>query len=315
MENRSNNVLVGGVVLALLAVTVGFIIWLAGFSGPNDQKYDIFFKTSVDGLAKGSSVTFSGVPVGKVDDISLMPQSPDFVRIQITVKEGVPILQGTTAQIAGVGFTGVSQINLDGAIKGAPPITEPGPYGNPVIPTKPGALGELLNSAPQLLERISTLTERLGEVLSPTNQKSITGILANVDQLTGHLAANGPELRTTLAEMRISIRQAGDAAEQWGKLAATTNDAVSRDLGPTMANLNKAMASAQHSLANIDAAVNDARPGLKAFSTQTIPEVSALIRDLTEMSEALTAVAGRLDRGGAGALIGGSKLPDYKPRK
>jgi phospholipid/cholesterol/gamma-HCH transport system substrate-binding protein len=315
MENRSNNVLVGGVVLALLVVTLGFIIWLAGFSGPNDQKYDIFFKTSVDGLAKGSGVTFSGVPVGKVDEITLMPESPDFVRVQVTVKEGVPILQGTTAQIAGVGFTGVSQINLDGAIKGAPPITEPGPYGNPVIPTKPGALGELLNSAPQLLERISTLTERLSEVLSPANQKSITGILANVDTLSGHLAANGPELRTTLAEMRITLRQAGDAAEQIGKLANTTNGVFARNLGPTMDNLNKAVSSAQSSLANVDAAVNDARPGLKAFSTQTIPEVSALIRDLTEMSEALTAVAGRLDRGGAGALIGGSKLPDYEPRK
>ncbi|MDB5689778.1 MAG: Mammalian cell entry related domain protein [Sphingomonas bacterium] len=315
MENRSNNVLVGGVMLALLAITLGFIVWLAGFSGPNDQKYDIFFKTSVDGLAKGSGVTFAGVPVGKVDEISLMPESPEFVRIQITVKEGVPILQGTTAQIAGVGFTGVSQINLDGAIKGAPPITAAGPYGNPVIPTKPGALGELLSSAPQLLERISTLTERLGDTLSPANQKSITGILANAERLSGYAADSGPEMRATLAEMRVTIRQAGNAAQQLSQLASTTNGVFARDLGPTMANLNRAVGSAQSSLANIDTAVNDARPGLKAFSTQTIPEVSALIRDLTEMSEALTAVAGRLDRGGAGALIGGSKLPDYEPRK
>ncbi|MDB5662020.1 MAG: hypothetical protein JWN59_358 [Sphingomonas bacterium] len=315
MENRSNNVLVGGVVLALLALTLGFIVWIAGFSGPNDTKYDIFFKTSVDGLAKGSGVTFSGVPVGKIDEISLIPESPAFVRVRITVKEGVPILQGTTATIAGVGFTGVSQINLDGAIKGAPPITEPGPFGVPVIPTKPGALGELLSSAPQLLERISTLTERLGEVLSPANQKSITGILANVDRLSGHLAANGPEIRATLAETRIAVRQAGEAAEQVGKLANTTNTIFNRDLSPAMANLNKAVASAQNSLANIDAAVNDARPGLKAFSTQTIPEVSGLVRNLNEMSEALTAVAGRLDRGGAGAVLGGSRLPDYQPGK
>ncbi len=315
MENRSNNVLVGGVVLVLLVITLGFIVWLAGFSGPNEQKFDIFFKTSVSGLAKGSGVTFAGVPVGKVDDINLMPESPDFVRVRITVKEGVPILQGTTATIAGVGFTGVSQINLDGAIKGAPPITEPGPMGVPVIPTKPGALGELLNNAPQLLDRISTLTERLGQVLSPENQKSISGILANVDQLSGALAQNGPELRATLAETRITLRQAGDAAEQLGKLAGTTNDVFARDLGPTMDNLNKAVASAQHSMTNLDAAVTDARPGLKSFSTQTIPEVSQLIRNLNEMADSLTAVASRLDRGGAGAILGGGRLPDYKPGK
>ena len=35
------------------------------------------------------------------------------------------------------------------------------PFGVPVIPTKTGGLGAILNSAPQLLERLSTLTERL----------------------------------------------------------------------------------------------------------------------------------------------------------
>ena len=32
MENRSNNVLVGGVVLGLVAVALGFLIWLAGLA-------------------------------------------------------------------------------------------------------------------------------------------------------------------------------------------------------------------------------------------------------------------------------------------
>src|SRR3546814_6983210 len=38
-------------------------------------------------------------------------------------------LQGTTAALEGVGFTGVSQISLDGAVKDAPPITDKGPAG------------------------------------------------------------------------------------------------------------------------------------------------------------------------------------------
>jgi phospholipid/cholesterol/gamma-HCH transport system substrate-binding protein len=314
MENKSNHVLVGGVVLALLVVTLGFIVWLAGFSGATDRPYDIFFKQSVDGLAKGSSVTFAGVPAGNVEEISLLPDSPEFVRVRIRVKEGVPILQGTTATIAGVGFTGVSQINLDGAVKGAPPIQEPGPYGAPVIPTKPGALGELLNSAPLLLERIGTLTERLSEVLSDKNQQSISGILANVDRLSGSLADRGPEIAATLAETRVAIRQAGVAAEQIGKLAASTNSMVESDVRPMMANLNRTVAAARSSAENLDGAITEARPGLKAFSTRTIPEVSQLVRDLTEMSEALTAVATRLDRSGAGGVLGGNKLPDYKPK-
>ncbi len=77
-----------------------------------------------------------------------MPDSPEFVRVRITVNEDTPILQGTTATIAGVGFTGVSQITLDGAVKGAPPISEPGRSAFLVIPTKPGA-GRVAQLAPQ----------------------------------------------------------------------------------------------------------------------------------------------------------------------
>ncbi|MFD1950064.1 MlaD family protein [Sphingomonas arantia] len=322
MENRSNHVLVGGVVLTLLVITLGFLVWMAGFSGPNDQKFDIFFRSSVDGLAKGSVVAFSGVPVGNVEDIAIMPASPEFVRVRIKVKEGVPVLKGTTATIAGVGFTGVSQINLDGAVKGAPPIacnpnldTDPAcPDGYPVIPTKPGALGQLLNSAPVLLERVTTLTDRLGQLLNPNNQNSIGRILANMDRLSGSLADRGPEIAQTLVETRIAVRQAGDAAEQIGRLATTADGVMQRDVGPAMANFNKAAANANRTLAQIDATMTEARPGIKTLTNDTIPNANQLVRDLSQMAESLTSVANKVDRGGAGALIGGGKLPDYKPR-
>src|SRR5690606_18365995 len=120
---------------------------------------------------------FSGVPVGQVESINLEPKTPEFIRVRVSVSDKTPVLIGTTATIKGVGFTGVSQIQLD------PPDqdrsrrrTQPGeivcpdqdrasqcPYGVPIIPTKPGALGQLLNSAPELLERVSTLTARLTE--------------------------------------------------------------------------------------------------------------------------------------------------------
>ena len=54
--------------------------------------------------------------------------------MRIAVNEKVPILQGTVATLQG-SFTGVSNIQLEGAVKGAPPIVEPGPEGAPVIPT------------------------------------------------------------------------------------------------------------------------------------------------------------------------------------
>lgn len=311
MENRSNNVLVGSVVLILLAVTIVFLVWLAGFGTASEKRYDILFKTSVDGLAKGSSVTFSGVPVGKVEDIAVMPDQPELVRVRIAVKEDTPVLQGTTATIAGVGFTGVSQINLDGAVQGAPPIDQPGPFGVPLIPPKTSGLGAILNNAPQLLDRLTTLTERLTDLLNPANQKSIGDILRHIDTLSGALAQRGPDIADALAETKVAIAQAGDAAQKIGVLADTTN----ANLQPILANLNTAVASAKETMANIDAAVADARPGLKAISTKTVPQVNQLVRDLGETAASLRALSSRLNQNGAGGLLGGERLPDYQPRK
>ena len=145
METRSNYVLVGSVVLALLAGLALFIVWLAGLSGEQRRCFDVYFAQGVGGLNKGTSVTFSGVPVGQITEISLLPERPEFVWVRIEVDEKTPVLQGTTAQIKGVGFTGVSEIQLDGAVRGARPLTQIGPQGCPVIPATSGGLGALLN--------------------------------------------------------------------------------------------------------------------------------------------------------------------------
>jgi phospholipid/cholesterol/gamma-HCH transport system substrate-binding protein len=313
METRSNHILVGSVVLILLVATAVFTIWLARVADTEQKTYDIFFKQSVEGLARGSAVSFSGVPVGTVEEIKIWKDDPDFVRVRIAIAEDVPVLLGTTASIQG-SFTGVSTLLLQGAKKGAPPITEVGPAGAPVIPTQAGGLGALLNSAPQLLERLSTLTERLTQLLSDRNQESIGNILKNVDRLSGDLADRGPEIAATIAETRIAIRQAGDAAEQFGKLAGTTNQLLDEQGRPLVADLRQTVAKAKTTMENLDAVLNDARPGVQAFSKQTLPEVGLLIRDLREMSEALSGVADRLNRGGASSLIGSSKLPDYEPK-
>jgi phospholipid/cholesterol/gamma-HCH transport system substrate-binding protein len=311
MENRSNHVLVGGVVLVLLAVALALVVWFAGFGGTNEKRFDILFKTSVDGLAKGSAVTFSGVPVGKVEEIVVMPDQPELIRVRIAVKADTPVLQGTSATIAGVGFTGVSQINLDGAVTGAPAIDQPGPFGYPLIPPKAGGLGAVLANAPQLLDRLTTLTERITDLLNPTNQRSISNILAHIDTLSASLADRGPEIAATLAQARVAVQQAGDAAQKIGNLADTTN----ANVGPLLANMNQAVDSAKHSMANLDSAITDAKPGIKALSTQTVPAINQLVRDLGETAASLSALSARLDRGGAGGLLGGPKLPDYKPRK
>ncbi len=319
MGTRSNNLLVGIVTLLLIGLVLGFTVWLAR-AGQGDQKeYDIFFAQSVSGLAKGSGVLYSGVPVGEVRQIELWEKDPEFVRVRISIKGNTPVLQGTAASILS-GFTGVSQIQLAGGSKGAPAIAVNGPEGVPVIPTKPGALGELLNNAPLLLERLSTLTERLTNLVSDDNQQSIGAILDNTEQITGNtakltatLGKQEPLLIETMQDTRKAVAKAGLAADEIAQLAGNADVMLNQDgrnlfaqLGSTLEQANKTLDSAEKSLARVGPAVDN-------VTGETLPEVNALVKDLRETNKNLNAITGRINDKGVGSLIGQGGLPDYEP--
>lgn len=320
METRSNNVLVGAIVLLLVALTIGAAFWFSRVGDGDRREYDIFFRQSVNGIAKGSSVTYAGVPSGQVQSIELWQKDPQFVRVRIVVNPTTPVLQGTTATINGVGFTGVSEIQLEGAVRGAPPITCPDrnaesvcPEGVPVIPTKPGALGELLNSAPQLMQRVTTLTERLGELVDDRNQRHMGNILANVEKLTQDLSAQGPEIGQTLTQARLTLENASKAAEALAAAANNTNALITDEGKPMIKDLRATVASAQSTLATLDATFKESQPNMQAFTRDTLPQVGLLVRDLRQVSKSLQSVTDKVEQGGAGSIIGSPSLPDYKP--
>ena len=315
METRSSYLVVGVVTLLLLLSLLGFVLWLSNFTRAAKAEYDIFFRQSVSGLSTGSPVTFSGVPVGQVRRIALMPESPEFVRVRIEIEEGVPILQGTTAAIQGVGFTGVSQIQLTGAIRGAEPITQPGPFGVPVIPATTTGFSAILDSAPELIERLSVLSLRLSELVGDENRQSLANILRNVDTATTALADASPELRSTVAETRRALAAATRAAESLHVAGRTADRLLREDGTATLSDLRATLASATASLQRIDRLVAAAEPGVATLSRESIPEITQLTRDLRDISQSLGAVAARLDEDPTGALLGGRRLPDYQPER
>ncbi|MFO1254517.1 MAG: MlaD family protein [Sphingomonadaceae bacterium] len=319
METRANHVWVGAVTLALLALLAAAIIWIARLNEGSKNEYDIFFKQSVDGLSKGSAVNFSGVPVGQVKLIELWHKDPGFVRVRISVDREIPIRLGTTATIQS-NFTGVSNIQLEGADKNAPVLSCDAenkraacPEGVPVIPTKRGGLGELLNSAPVLLERLATLTERLTQLFSDKNQQSIEHILANTDRMTGALANASPQVQSTLIELQATLVQAQTALAEFQQVAGTTNAMMNEDFRPMIGQFNKSLKSIGKASDQLEGLLGDMRPGAQRLSGNTLPEAEATIRDLRATTRSLRAMTEKLNEQGARGILGGDQLPDYKP--
>lgn len=316
METKANHLWVGAVTLVLLAALAAFVVWIARINQGAANEYDIFYQQSVAGLANGSQVSYAGVPVGQVIDISLSREDPEFVRVRIRVKDEVAILVGTEATIQS-SFTGVSTILLDGARKNQPLIsceTTACPEGRPVIPPGKGGLGEIFANAPLLLERLATLTENLNTLLGPENQEQISGILANSNRMTGELADAAPQLEATLAELQLTLRESSEALDAFEQVTLSTDNLINKEGSALAEELRATLRSANEASAALAATLEDTRPAARALRETTLPAAEATLQDLRTTSRSLRAITERLENQGAGSLLGGQPLPEYDPK-
>ncbi len=315
METRANHVWVGAVTLLLLAGLALFFVWLARLSTADEKEYDIFFEQSVGGLANGSQVAYSGVPVGQVSDIDLWTANPEFVKVRIRVKGDTPILVGTAATVS-ASFTGVSTISLNGGQRGAPEInceTTACPEGVPVIPPAAGALGEILASAPLLLERLATLTDRLTRVLDDDNQESISGILANTSEISRQLTGTTPEIEQTLNELQSTLGQSTRTLAAFEDTLRSTDRLLGEEGTSLAAEMRTTMRSAQQAAGALETTLADARPAARALTETTLPAANATLADLRRTSAALRAITEKINDQGASSLVRGTPLPEYEP--
>ncbi|MEM7703668.1 MAG: MlaD family protein [Pseudomonadota bacterium] len=314
METRANHLWVGFVTLALLLALAAAIVWIARLGQGAQNEYDIFYKQSVSGLATGSQVSFAGVPVGQVGEIALSDDDPEYVRVRVKVKEGIPILVGTTASIQS-SFTGVATILLDGARKDAPEITcetTACPEGRPVIPPANSGFNALLSSAPQLLERLSLLAENLNLLLGSENREELTRILYNTDRLTAGLADATPELKNNLIAFQTTIGEFNETLDGLQSLTATTDEFVKQDAKVLTQDLKKTLAAATNAADTLAATLEESRPAATQLRESTLPSAEATLQDLRETSRALRKITEKLESEGVGSVLGGRALPDYK---
>jgi phospholipid/cholesterol/gamma-HCH transport system substrate-binding protein len=80
-----------------------------------------------------------------------------------------------------------------------------------------------------------------------------------------------------------------------------------------IAELKRAIVTAEATLARVDRLAKAAEPGVNSLSTQTVPQVNQLVADLRDVSQQMGALAAKLDEDPVGAISGGRPLPDYKP--
>ena len=333
METRASYLLVGIFVISLMAGLVVFVIWLAKFQFEAEfTRYDIYFKGSVTGLNLGSPVRYSGVRVGEVIDVSLRPDQPDQVQITIEVDQKTPVRSDTVATLEIEGLTGGLYVLLIGQAPDAPPIEAAPGQRHPVIASQSSSLQQVLEGAPELVQKIDLLLVRATDLLNAENRASISGSLDNLNSFTATLADHRDDIGALLADASATMANVrsttGDLKELAASLEESTNrlveradvtlvsiDAMARQIttsvGEGAGDVQALIADLRVTAKNLSALSREAqdmiaenREPLRDFTATGLSEFTGLLVELQSLVVALNRVTTELQRDPARFLFG-----------
>ena len=215
---------VGAFVLGCFAVLAFTIIYLvnAQFSG-HTVPYRTYLRYA-GGLEPGAEVLFGGINVGKVTSVRSWASDPSKIEIQLNVKQGTPLNQGSIAKLGMTSVMSSASLSIttgSNDAKRLPPGSSIPSQEVASLDDIAGKLATVADSADALikqakgeLEGISgdarNLLANLNTMTGKPNQQKVQNVLDNVN---GMLASERPKIDRLTDQLNI-LAQHSDATIQ-----------------------------------------------------------------------------------------------------
>jgi phospholipid/cholesterol/gamma-HCH transport system substrate-binding protein len=293
METEGRYTLVGILVMGFMALMALAIVWLAGGADHIAyQTYTIYFKRqSLDGLAIGSPVKMRGIKVGVVDSYRFAQGGDEAVRVSARIDEGVPVRAGAAAYIKRNLVTGIAAVEINnGPTDSALLVEIPKGERYPVIAEGSSDIDKVATAVTRLAENGAQVVERMNALLSDENQRAISQTLANLNELSAHLAANKQSLEAVVQGIRDAsdeFRFAGASIGQAATRAEGSIVGVGQNADAALKEAVVAMAKLQHDATLISERIQ------QLTETGTL-ELTNVSRDVRTSADTLTTAGQRL---------------------
>jgi phospholipid/cholesterol/gamma-HCH transport system substrate-binding protein len=308
METKVNPALVGAFVLVLGAALIAGVLWLAS-GGGLQKKYDLYqalVDESVAGLNLKAPVKYRGVDVGHVRQIRLDPSNPEQVQLLFAIERGTPVKEDTEAVLRTQGLTGIAYVELDGGSRTSPPLRASAPGQYPLIRTKPSLSARLENVMTTVMTKLDQTSDNVDRLLDDENLAAVKHTLADLSALAHTLAERQDSIDA-------GIRSATRAFDHGERVTAQ----LSRDLGPMLERVGRSadairVMGEQAALASAGAArtIDAVGQDVRHLGTDTLPQLQALLGEMTLLSTSLRRLAEETERNPRGFLLGRKAVPD-----
>lgn len=306
METRAHHVLIGLFTLLVSTTAVFFSIWISNASTSKEYRYyTVVFREAVTGLSRGSTVKYSGIPVGDIAELILDPQNPRQVLARIRLDTAAPIKEDTRARLSFTGITGNSIIELTpGDDLQSPPLHSRNGE-DPLIYATPSPLASLLANGEDLMTNINQLIVSARALLSQENASRINQTLASIEQAASSLSSQGDEMKQLVTELT-------QASRQISQLMNNANHLIKEQGSRTLDSTAQTLASIARTSATLETLLIDNR---EAFTSgmQGLAQLEPAINELRSSLKALRSVTRRLGDNPARFLLGRDAFEEFEP--
>jgi phospholipid/cholesterol/gamma-HCH transport system substrate-binding protein len=293
METEGRYTLVGILVLGVVAAMTLAIVWLGGVADTIAyQTYTVYFRQqSLDGLAVGSPVKMRGIKVGIVESYRFVNKQEEAVAVTTRVDSGVPVHEGAAAYIKRNLVTGIAAIEINnGPTRG--PLLDDVPPGerHPVIAEGRSDIDKVATAVSRLAVNGAQVLEKMNTVLSDDNQRALSQTLANLNELSSHLAAN----KNSLDGLVQGIR---DASDEFRFAGASISQAATRAEGSIVSvgqNADVALKEAALAMAKLQQDASLISERIQQLSETGTLEVTHMSRDVRSSADVLNTAGQRL---------------------
>lgn len=323
METRAHYVAVGAFVLAMVFLAFVAVLWLAGTQFTTTfAHYDIYFEGPVSGLSQGGRVEYNGIPVGTVSDIEII-QDPEIlaanggkpIRVTVEIKSNVPVHKDSAATIQTNILSGVSFILISPG-KSSELLEAHRGERYPVIRSRRATLASLAARGPQLLDKLDVILSHVDDLLNDDNRKTFDATLENVQKISKNLADHSEEISvnagealkaatTLLTNLDNGIEKPGGIRDN----VVTALDKATVALG----DFDKLVKGLEDSNRQLQATLQDARPGLRNFSQHTLGDVDSLVSEARQFIAGLGRLVSQIERDPT-RLLFGDRREGYHPK-
>ena len=295
METRARHLAVGAFVLVLVLCGGLFAIWVAKFSGQVQfMPYYTRFGGSVSQLRVDSTVLFGGIPVGRVTDVRIDPKNSELARVDFVVREGTPIRADShaTVEIQSIaGGVGLQISRGSGNSKILPPGSE--------VEGVSSAIEQLVNQAPNLLNKLTQIADGLNAMLSVENRAALTDTLHNLHDLSVSLKSHEGQINALFDNGSAAVENISSASASLKDLADQLNKsagAVTGDARKAVQNFDQMSMAFRKTADQLNGLIADNREPIKQFTGSALYEATDLIAQLRELAGSLARISQEIER-------------------